>query len=343
VSVLVPARDEALTISACVTSLAAQAYPAFDVLVLDDASRDGTGERLDALAAECAPLTVIHGAAEPPPGWNGKSFACQRLAAQATGEWLLFTDADTRHTPRSVALGMAHARALGVSLLSAMPRQRTETWSERLLVSCVVDFLPLLGLELAALPRAQRGPVAANGQYLLVRAEHYWAVGGHAAVSSALVDDFALARRFRDCGYSIGLVDGRELLSCRMYTSFRAVWSGFAKNLWLGLEMGSTTKGRRAWLVAALFAWCFASVCVAPFANLLGGSTWWLGVVVIAWLLLMRAVTNRFLRRPLAEVLTTHIALWCVMALSLDALARRWRRQTITWKGRVYPGRRGSG
>jgi chlorobactene glucosyltransferase len=343
VSVLVPARDEARTVTACVASLLAQAYPTFDVLVLDDASRDGTGGLLDALAAESPSLTVIHSTDDSPPGWNGKSYACQRLANRATGEWLLFTDADTQHTPQSVALGVAQAQTLGVSLLSAMPRQVTMSWSERLLVSCIMDFLPLLGVDLAALPGTTRGPVAANGQYVLVRADHYQAVGGHAAISGALVDDIALARLFRECGYAVGLTGGRAMVSCRMYTSMHTVWSGFAKNLWLGLETASARKGVHARLAAALFAWCYASVCLAPFFIVVSGPTQWLSMVVIAWLLLVRAATNRALRRPFVEILTTHVALWCVLALSLEALARRWRHQTITWKGRAYPGRPMSG
>ncbi len=109
VSVLVPARDEAGTIVACIDSLANQNYPNFEIIALDDQSGDGTGALLDDLAARYPHLTVIHGCENPPAGWNGKSYACQRLAARATGDWLLFTDADTRHLPDSIALGVAQA------------------------------------------------------------------------------------------------------------------------------------------------------------------------------------------------------------------------------------------
>ncbi len=340
VSILVPARDEARSIAACVTSLLAQEHAACEVLVLDDGSRDGTGALLDMLVASAPSLTVIHASEEPPAGWNGKSYACERLAARAGGDWLLFTDADTWHTPQSVARGLACAQALGVSLLSVMPRQRTETWSERLLVSCVMDFLPLLGLDLAALVRGRAGPVAANGQYLLVRADHYRAAGGHAAIRGALVDDIALARHLRARGYAVALVDGQAMVRCRMYTDAREVWDGFVKNVWLGLVTASECTGLRAWLGAGLFVWGYASVCVAPFVGLVAGPAPWLDAMIVVWLLLLRAATNHSLRRPLAEVVTTPVALWCVMALSLAALWRRWRHQALWWKGRAYPSAR---
>jgi glycosyl transferase family 21 len=203
-----------------------------------------------------------------------------------------------------------------------------------------VDFLPLLGLDLAALCQGRGGPVAANGQYLLVRADHYRAVGGHASIHDALVDDIALARRFRACGHAVALVDGQAMLSCRMYVGARQVWAGFAKNLWLGLATASDGTGKRPRLAAGLFAWCFANVCIIPFAALLVGPARWLAAAIILWLLLLRAAVNRFLRRSLVEVAVTPVALWCVMALSLDALVRRWRGRPVIWKGRAYPAAR---
>ncbi|RPI97371.1 MAG: glycosyltransferase, partial [Chloroflexi bacterium] len=107
VSILVPARDEKTSINACITSLARQDYPHFEIIALDDQSTDGTGVQLDGLAKRFECLRVIHSTDSPPSGWNGKSYACHRLARQARGDWLLFTDADTRHTPQSVRLGIA--------------------------------------------------------------------------------------------------------------------------------------------------------------------------------------------------------------------------------------------
>lgn len=334
VSVLVPARNEAGTIAACIDSLASQRYPNFEIIALNDQSSDETGALLDERAARYPNLTVIHGSESPPPGWNGKSYACYRLAARATGDWLLFTDADTRHLPDSIAQGIAQAESMQVDLLSAFPRQITQSWSERIVVSFILDFLPLVGMDLAGMGRGHSEAVAANGQYLLARASAYRAVGGHEAIAAALVDDFALARRFRAYGYTLALVDGTSMLTCRMYRSAGEVWAGFQKNILLGMATTSGSRRPRGW--GALFAWGYACVFVLPLARLLLPGGRWLPLVEIGWLAALRGLVSRRFARPLHEIVTTPLAAWTVMALGMSALVRRLRGATIRWKGRDY-------
>lgn len=336
VSVLVPARNEALTITACVTSLMAQTYPNYEVIVLNDGSQDGTRAQLEQLAKRYPALRVIHADEQLPAGWNGKSYACHRLAAQARGGWLLFTDADTQHTPHSVALGVAHGLALDADLLSAFPKQETHTWSERILVSFIIDFLPLIGLNFRAISRSEGTHTAANGQYLLTQAMAYRQTGGHAAIRHETLDDFALAKSYRRHGYKVALVDGRELLSCRMYRSAQEVWTGFSRSLLHGLDNSSLNRHTLAWAIP--FAWGYGALFVNPFVRLWTGQQRWLSWVTILWLAVLRGISTRYLRRPLLEVLTTPLAAWGVMALGLSALYRRWQGQKVNWKGRYYAG-----
>jgi chlorobactene glucosyltransferase len=336
VSVLVPARNEAKNIAPCVASLLHQDYPDYDVVILNDASTDDTGAQLDRLAVASPHLKAIQSAETPPDGVNSKSYACSRLADHATGEWLLFTDADTRHMPQSLARGIAMALALDVDLLSVTPYQHTVTWSESLLVSFVLDFLPLLGVNLKALWRGDSRTLAVNGQYLLVRASTYRSLGGHGAIRTEMVDDFALARRFRANGYKIAFVDGGEMLECRMYRNVREVWAGFSKNLLLGLETATCSRRSPWW--GALFIWGFACLFVTPFSHLTRRGLRWLALIEIGWLLLLRGWVGTHLKRPHAEIVTTPLAGWMVMALGMTALYRRWRKREIRWKGRVYRG-----
>lgn len=344
VSVLVPARNEETTIHACVTSLLHQDYPEFDVIVLDNGSTDSTGAKLDALARAHPCLKVVHVDDDLPAGWNGKSYACHRLAEQATGEWLLFTDADTRHSPQSIALGVSQAIALDVDLLSAFPAQETLSWSERILVSFIVDFLPLIGLDFRAMWSGKGKYLAANGQYLLVRASSYRAAGGHAAIMSETLDDFALAKHLRLGGYKIALIDGKGLLTCRMYRNAHEVWEGFSRSLMHGLHHSTLNGHSLRW--SLLFAWGYGALFVnPPYRLLVGlGSGYSFGVsqrlalVEVVWLALLRGIASRHLRRSLLEVAATPLAAWSVMALGLAAFYRRWRGHKVNWKGRYYVG-----
>lgn len=336
VSVLVPARNEARAITACITSLLAQEYPHFEIIILNDGSIDSTGAQLDQLAALSPRLKVIHAQDALPAGWNGKSYACHRLAQQATGEWLLFTDADTYHTPRSIGGGIAQALALDADLVSAFPGQETRSWSERILVSFIVDFLPLVGLNFRAIWQGEGTHSAGNGQYLLARAESYRRAGGHAAIGHETLDDFALAKHFRLGGYRIALIDGKDMLRCRMYRSALEVWEGFSRSLMHGLDNSSTK--RHSWVWALLFAWSYGTLFVRPFHIVFWGDYPALAILEMVWLALLRGVASWHLRRPLWEVVTTPLAAWGVMALGLAAIYRRWQGKQVKWKGRAYMG-----
>ncbi|HEV8191332.1 MAG TPA: glycosyltransferase [Ktedonobacterales bacterium] len=334
VSVLIPARNEAATISACVASLLDQEFPDTEVIVLDDGSTDGTGQQLDALSARYPRLKVFHTTGDPPAGWTGKCYACQRLAEQATGDWLLFTDADTIHASQSIMQGITLATRLDASLVSAFPYQQAKTWSERILVSFIIDFLPLIASDFEAMWRGTGGRIVANGQYMLAHAARYRETGGHAAIRGEPIDDFALARQFRARGYIIALVEGTSMLSCRMYRTSGQVWDGFSKNL-LGAPALSAQSGHSVWW-APLFAWCYACLFVIPFFQVMFGARKMLAGVEIAGLYLLRALTGWHLRRPPDEIITTPLAAWSVMALCTGTLYRRWRKRPIAWKGRRY-------
>jgi chlorobactene glucosyltransferase len=235
VSLLVPVRNESESIPRCIRSLLAQDYPRFEVLALDDQSEDGTRQILEQMAASNPKLRVLDGPA-PPEGWLGKNWACDQLAAQAQGELLFFTDADTVHQPQTLSALVGALLGEKADLLSGFPRQEMVTWLERLLVPffswAVLCFLPL---ELAY--RFKLPFLAATvGQVMLFRREAYQASGGHASVSSSIVDDLSLSRRVAALGLRWRVVTAVDLVSCRMYRSGEDAIAGFAKNLFAAFD-----------------------------------------------------------------------------------------------------------
>jgi chlorobactene glucosyltransferase len=349
VSMMVPARNEARCIGACVRSLLAQDYPNFEVLILDDNSEDRTADiarELGESQVSNASFRLLSG--EPlPPGWIGKAWACHQLAQAARGEYLLFTDADTIHEPEALGACVGHALDTGAGLLSAWPRQITRTWSEKAVIPLV--YVLLLGaLPHYVLGRLQRYPKyargtsrkfvrtlgAANGQYLLFRRDVYDAVGGHAAVRDHLVEDIALGRlvaeRTED-GLRLMNCDGSRLVGCRMYESFAQVWEGFTKNLRAAFSESAASFWTFGLIQAAGLSLPFIFVCLPG----LNGRWQWLPALHVVWLYAIRAALAARFRTSWLGVLLHPVG----HGLSLLIALNSWRlssRQGVSWKGRTY-------
>ena len=182
VSVIVPVRNEATRLPRLLELLQVSEPPPHEVIVADDGSTDGTAR----LALDAGAHVV---SVSPPPGWNGKPWACEQGAALATGDVLLFLDADTEPAPHLVqTLGAAAMRG---ELVSVQPRHRVERWYEKL--SAGPALVAFLGAGVGRPPRARwwRRPVA-FGPAIAVRRDRYRAFGGHVAVRAAVAEDLAL-------------------------------------------------------------------------------------------------------------------------------------------------------
>jgi glycosyltransferase involved in cell wall biosynthesis len=240
VSVIIPARNEEACLGACLQSLVRQSGILFEIIVVNDASTDGTR----GIAGAFAGVRVLD-AGPVPEGWCGKANACHTGAEAARGEWLLFTDADTLHKPGSLARSLREAQDFGASLLSYSPEQEVHGLAERAL-------MPVVFAELARLYRPKdvcdpASPVAAaNGQYLLITREAYTAVGGHAAVAGDLLEDVALARKVKQSGRNLRFRFGGDAVRTRMYRGYRHMCEGWSKNLALLFPRPDRLAGKRA-------------------------------------------------------------------------------------------------
>lgn len=240
VSVLIPARDEESVIAAAVTSVLKQAgVNDLEVLVLDDGSTDATAAVVAGI--HDPRLRLIRSEVEPPAGWLGKPWACQRLAEQARGTVLVFMDADVTLAPDAVRASVRAMRALDFALISPYPRQLAANWLAALTQPLIAwSWSALLPLQLAE--RSLRPSLAAaTGQLIVVDAAAYAQVGGHACVAHEVLEDVALMRAFRRARFTTCTMDGSGLASSEMYTSPEAVVDGYAKSMWaaFGGPLGS--------------------------------------------------------------------------------------------------------
>ena len=224
-SVIVPARNEEACLGACLESLAGAVGCKF---------RNYRGkrwlQRRYTAIAQAVPSVRVVDAGPPPPGWTGKNNAMAAGAKVARGEWLLFTDADTVHKPGSLARAVAEAQKHGAALLSYSPEQEVHGFWEK-------AVMPVIFAELAATYRPSQvsdprsTAAAANGQYILISREAYDAIGGHAVVSSSLLEDVGLARAVKASGRKIFFRYGADAVRTRMYRSFAQLREGWTKNL----------------------------------------------------------------------------------------------------------------
>jgi GT2 family glycosyltransferase len=335
VSVLVPARDEARSVGACLASLRAQTHPALEIVAVDDGSTDGTAAILAAAAAEDARVRVVR-LEGPPPGWTGKNFALHTAAGVARGRWLCFTDADTLHAPDSIARAVGYAEAHGLALLSLTSRQLTATFWERVVQPIVFGLLdqwfPLGRVNDPGSPLA-----AANGIFLLVRREAYDAAGGHRRVAGEVLEDVALARNVKAAGGRIAFVDGADLVAARMYADLAAIRRGWTKNLYRlrGRRPGAALAAIGELLVTLV--WPAVAAAALPVAGPRGaGPIAALGLaVVLAAEVVFRARRGEDPR----WAVTAPLGAALVAGFLLESAARDWLGLGVRWKGRRYLGR----
>lgn len=332
VSLLVPARNEARNIEACVRGLLNQQYPDFEVIVLDDESTDGTGDILDRLAAQADRLHVIRG--QPlPEGWLGKNWACQQLSQAATGDYLLFTDADTTHDPQLLRDSIATAIATKADLLSGMPHQEVKTWSEQLLVPVLAwSFMAFIPIALAHRIRAAFLSVAI-GQYLLFRRTAYEKINGHASVRDQVVEDFELARHIKRAGLQWRFVDATARIRCRMYHNFREVFNGLSKNLYV--VFGNVFFFALAWgallvsfLEPQLILW-LAVFGVALPLKLVGLSILAIGQAILLW-----GLTDLRFGLPVLQAALYPITIVLTVIIGLRSMFTHLFKRGVAWKGR---------
>lgn len=234
ISVVVPARNEGTKIGRCLESLANQNYPNYEIIAIDDRSVDDTGKIIDAIAAKYSNVKAIRGQ-EAPPGWIGKCNALVHGVKHANGQWYLFTDADTCHTPESLRLAVSYALRNNAELISFMPVQELGSFWEQAVMPVLLGSF-LCGDPMNTINDRTNDRAYAYGQYILVRRDVYEAVGGHASVHDQILDDISFARVVKEHGYHIMAADGRLLYKVRMYTDLESLWQGWTKNLFALIE-----------------------------------------------------------------------------------------------------------
>jgi len=336
-SVIVPARNEEAVLGGCLASLLMQDDAItfslgrdWELLIVDDDSSDGTRAIAEQAAAEHAGVSVLRAPPLDTKVFTGKSNGCWFAAQQARGRWLLFTDADTLHEPASMVHALHEAKKHHASLLSYSPRQIVKGVAQHTL-------MPLVFSELATVyPTAQvndpeRRLAAANGQFLLVEREAYFAVGGHRAVGKSVLEDVDLAFNMKRSKRVIRFRYAPDALSTRMYRGFRDMVEGWTKNLALLFPHALTLAAWRMLDVTLLLLPLL--IFALPYLVL-----WQRAAILLLWLRTLVRFYNRVARShfPFVDCVFSVFGLPLFIAL----LTRSWMKHKlfhqVAWKGRDY-------
>lgn len=244
VSICIPARNEAYVIERCITSALKQDYENFEVLVLDDESTDGTKQIVQGLSGIIKNLILIEGSKKP-EDWLGKPWACHQLGKAATGDILLFIDADVTLDDHVLLKSVEQLKQFDA--ITIWPQQQLESFWEKMVIPLIYFALWTLlpAIYVQQYPKWLPGSLktkmsskfaAACGQFLAFNRRTYEVIGGHEAVKDQVVEDVELAKKIKSMDFTLRMLHGAKSVYCRMYTSHREIWNGLRKNFFTGFN-----------------------------------------------------------------------------------------------------------
>lgn len=329
VSVVIAARDEARHIAPAVHSVLSQDYARLEVVVVDDRSTDGTGPLLDRLAERHGRLRVLH-VDTLPAGWLGKNHALHRGASLATGDLLLFTDADVFMRPEAVRRAVGLLERDGLDHLAVAPRVHAGSPAATLVVAVFLVVFSTFFRPWKAADPSSRWYIGI-GAFNLVRTAAYRAIGGHRSIALRPDDDVRLGRALKSAGHRQAAASGTRLVEVEWYPTLGAMARGLRKNAFAVVEyrLGLVVAGT---LLPVLFIfWPLAAIVLTD------GLTRWLNAGVVALGAATVADTARAHRLPawtaLFHPLGSLLLLWMVWAAAIRAVATG----AIEWRGTRYP------
>ena len=338
VSIILPARNEEEFIRDCLDSLVKQDYENYEIIVIDDSSDDNTGKIIFEYAKQYSKVIAVS-ARSKPEGWMGKNWACMEGYKKATGDLLLFTDADTQHSKNIISLSVNHLNSFNLDALSAIPKMLTFDFWTNITLPIISTFLHT---RFSALnvnnPSKKTGYFF--GSFFILKKTTYQEVGTHEGVKHEIIEDGALGKKVKESGYKMKMVRGEHLIN--------AVWARDKGTLWnalkrlmvpLYLENGKIAIGVFVAIVFLLFV-PFPTFVISASLPIEETSAKILCITsVITSILIYIGATIEVkmgLGLKLRYALFAPLGSLVVISGFLIGLLKAKRSSSVTWRGRSY-------
>ena len=345
-TVVIPAFNESLNIKRSLGSVFQSLPPCgnWHVVVVDDMSTDSTVD----MAQECAKqmdqlnrFTLIQAGPRPADErWVGKNWACSKAMEQLKSSWVLFIDADVELRPTALRRALVQAIHERADLFSVAPRLVCTCLAEWMVQPIMASLLGL-GFPIVEANDPSSDVAFAAGPFMLFRRSAYDAIGGHRALAGEVVEDLALARTIKTSGFRLRYVLGLDAVDLQMYPNLSALWEGWTKNWFLGLDRNIPKALAAGGVVMLMFAspWILLPTCAVLAVVLLGPTVM---IVESSLLAAMALVLQIVLRFWIQDRFGVPMRFWWLMGaggLLVGAIApvSVWRSITgrgWTWKGR---------
>ena len=226
VSIILPARNEEKFIEKCLNSLLNQDYDNYEIITINDSSTDSTGNIIKEYSKKF-PKIISVDAKPKPDGWIGKNWACIEGYKKASGDLLLFTDADTVHTSSVISLAVSHLLSLDLDALTVIPRMLCLDKITKITLPMISTFLHTRFSALRV-NDTSKGTGYFFGSFFIIKKSTYDSVGTHEGVKGELVEDGALGKKVKESDFKMRMVRGEHLVD--------AVWARDMHTLWNALK-----------------------------------------------------------------------------------------------------------
>lgn len=322
VSILIPARNEELNIISLLKQIDSFSYPNFEVIVYDDNSTDNTRNLVAHFVEKNQKFKLVDGG-DLEQGWLGKNYACHQLAKVAKGEYFLFLDADVKVKDGLIERSLGYFQKLDLHLLSIFPKQVFGSMGEKMSVPLMnwilLSLLPLVFIRNTRFSFF----AAANGQFMLFKADTYKKQLPHKICRTEVVEDITIIKYFKTQGLKSDTILGNDLIKCRMYSSVSESIDGFAKNIFTFFGNSS--------VLTILFV---GLLTLAPFSIFVTLGVKW-GLVYLMGVVLIRVFVSLASEQSVIQnvllILAQHVVLLLIVLKKLNSIGN----QKLKWKGRV--------